>query len=98
MATAKPIGPALTHEAGVRMTAFGRGERYQVITGTAVGTIRFWDASILPLEEDVGRITLWVQVVTGFELDTDGSLNTLDLPTWQQRRRRLRQLGGPPSQ
>jgi hypothetical protein len=38
-----------------------------------------------------------VQVVTGMELDPTGGMNVLDAPTWQQRRRRLEELGGPPA-
>jgi hypothetical protein len=45
---------------------------------------------------EVERITLWTQVLTGMELDDHGAVQVLDGPTWQERRRRLEQLGGPP--
>jgi hypothetical protein len=42
------------------------------------------------------RITLWVQVLTGMELDRDGLFQMSDTTTWQQHCRRLQELGGPP--
>ena len=65
--------------------------------GTTVGAVTFWDASISPLEGDPERITLWVEVLTGFEFDSEGSLDVLDAQCWRQRRARLSKLGGPPS-
>jgi WD40 repeat protein len=50
----------------------------------------------VPIEGDVNRLTLWVQVVTGRELDVAGTLRELDAATWHERRRRLDELGGPP--
>ena len=85
--TAKPIGPVLVHEAGVRMVAFAGPS--QVLTGTSLGTMRTWQPSIWPMEEDVQRITLWLQVVTGMELDAEGTLHVLDAGNWQRRRQRL---------
>ena len=45
---------------------------------------------------DPERILLWTQVITGAELDEYGQVRILDANTWQQRRRRLQELGGPP--
>jgi WD40 repeat protein len=42
------------------------------------------------------RIELWAQVLTGMELDEGGFARALDADTWQQRRKRLAELGGPP--
>ncbi len=95
VATAKPIGPALTHEAGVRMATFSRDGSH-IRTGTALGTVRLWDASIWPVEGDPRRITLWIQVITGFEFGSEGTLIVLDAETWRQRRGQLEVLGGPP--
>jgi WD40 repeat protein/tRNA A-37 threonylcarbamoyl transferase component Bud32 len=49
-----------------------------------------------PLTAEAERITLWVQVATGLELDASGAVGVLDPGKWQQRRQRLEQLGGPP--
>jgi hypothetical protein len=35
-------------------------------------------------------------MVTGMELDEDGVFHVLDGASWQQRRQRLEELGGPP--
>ncbi len=67
-----------------------------VRTGTLTWTVRLWDAARAPIEGDVERITLWVQAMTGFELNAEGSLRELDGPRWRARRARLRELGGPP--
>ena len=44
----------------------------------------------------IRRIVLWAQVLTGMELDADGEVRTLDGREWQQRRKALEELGGPP--
>lgn len=85
---------AETVEAAVHMAAFaGNG---QVITGAADATIGSWDIQTSPLDGDAERITLWLQVATGFELDSKGSLSALDAESWKQRHALLAALGGPP--
>jgi hypothetical protein len=49
-----------------------------------------------PVQGSAERITLWVQVLTGMELDADGVPHDLDADTWKQRKQRLQELGGPP--
>ena len=39
---------------------------------------------------------LWTQVITGLEVDELTAAHVLDAATWQQRRQRLQELGGPP--
>ncbi len=94
VATAKAIGPALRHEAGIRMVAFTSDT--EVRTGTSTGTVRIWNPTIAPLEDDLERIKLWVQVRTGLELDADNKLRGFDAETWNRRRARLEELGGAP--
>jgi WD40 repeat protein len=95
--TGKPIGPPLpstgTEPAGAMTGAF-RLDGKVVLTGTRDGA-RLW-AVPAPAAGDAERITLWTQVLTGMELDADGSIRELDAATWQQRRQRLHELGGPP--
>ena len=95
--TAAPATPVTTpdYDTGVRMVAFAGNT--QVRTGTTTGVVRLWHATLSPLEGDVERITLWLQVTTGLELDAEGALNALDITTWKQRRGRLRALGGAPT-
>jgi WD40 repeat protein len=94
IATSRPIGPALRHPARVLMVAFANDT--EIRTGTATGTVRFWDAERTPIRGDVERIKMWVEVITGFELGDDGTLRALDGASWKERRDRLRKLGGPP--
>ena len=97
VATAKPIGPRLVHEAALRTAAFFAGGA-QIVTGTATGTTRFWAVSSTPMQGAVERIKVWLQVVTGMELDSEsGEVRVLEAKDWQQRRRSLRRLGGPPN-
>jgi WD40 repeat protein/tRNA A-37 threonylcarbamoyl transferase component Bud32 len=51
-----------------------------------------------PLPEGVKpeRVVLWAQVLTGLELNADGAIGALDAAAWQERRKHLEELGGPP--
>lgn len=66
----------------------------RVLTGGA-GKPRLWEFPP-PLEGSVDQIVLWVQVITGMELDESGAVRVLDLKEWHRRKRQLEQLGGPP--
>ncbi|MCI0456950.1 MAG: hypothetical protein L0Z62_08225 [Gemmataceae bacterium] len=48
------------------------------------------------MEGEPQRIALWVQVLTGMELDRDNVVHVLDARSWRERRERLDALGGPP--
>ncbi len=48
------------------------------------------------MQGDPERILLWTQVITGLELDDFGATRVLDAATWEKRRQRLQELGGPP--
>jgi hypothetical protein len=49
----------------------------------------------LTVEGEPERVARWAQVLTGMELDEGGYARALDADTWQQRRQRLAELGGP---
>lgn len=49
----------------------------------------------LPLEGSPERITLWLQTITGTELDAEGAIQALTADTWHERRGHLEKLGGP---
>jgi WD40 repeat protein/tRNA A-37 threonylcarbamoyl transferase component Bud32 len=93
-ATGKPIGPPLRHRGPVKLVTF-RPDGSTVQTAGCDRTARSWELPV-PVAGEVERIVLWVQVLTGLELDTDNVVEVLDPPTWQERRRRLEKLGGPP--
>ncbi len=65
-----------------------------VLTGSFDWTARLWPAPT-PLPGDPERILLWAQVITGMEAE-HGALRVLDARTWEECRRRLDKLGGPP--
>ena len=98
-ATARPLGktsgfPPLVHQGPVYAVAFSPDGK-TALTGSDDKTARLWNLPS-PVPGDVGRIRLWVQVLTGVELDEQGDYRVLDTATWQQRRDLLRRLGGPP--
>jgi hypothetical protein len=49
-----------------------------------------------PLGGEAERLVIWTQVVTGMTIDENRAVRLLDAKTWQDRRHRLEQLGGPP--
>jgi hypothetical protein len=49
----------------------------------------------VPAKDDPERIKLWIEVLTGTEMDDQGTLQALDFKTWKKLRERLKQLGGP---
>jgi WD40 repeat protein len=93
-ATGKPLGSPLQHHDGVRAVAFSPDGK-TVLTGSHDKTARLWHAP-RPIEGDPERILLRAQVITGLELDEYGDTRGLDAATWEQRRQRLQELGGPP--
>lgn len=89
--TGKPIGPPLRHGAEVAAVAFSPDGR-SVLTGSYDATARFW-----PLPDPVAgqpeKVRLWVQVLTGMELDSNNIIHNLDAAAWHQRRSRLQAYG-----
>jgi len=94
VATGKPLGPVLAHEGSVYAAAFSPDGK-TIVTGSDDSTARLWEVPT-PLEEKVQRLVLWTQVTTGLELDAKGVVHVLNAQTWNQKRRRLDELGGPP--
>jgi eukaryotic-like serine/threonine-protein kinase len=94
--TAKPLGPRLTHHGRVLAVAFGPDGRTLLTASREDKTVRVWDAPN-PVQGSKERVRLWVQVITGSELEPEqDAIQVLDTATWRERRRRLEELGGPP--
>jgi len=96
-ATRQPIGAPMPHPSvrgrgGLRVACSPDG---RFLLTHDMSTIRLWDVPA-PLPDDLPRLAAWVEAATGLELDEQGSIRTLDCDAWQERRRRLDQLGGPP--
>jgi WD40 repeat protein len=96
--TGQPIGPTLEHRVSTPpfwvYVAFSPDGRLLLTSGDW-DAARLWDAPA-PLPDDLPRLTAWVEAATGLELDERGAVHVLDRDAWQERRRRLVQLGGPP--
>jgi WD40 repeat protein/tRNA A-37 threonylcarbamoyl transferase component Bud32 len=93
-ATGTRIGPPLRHAGQVRSAAISP-DGHVLLTGGYDRAAHLWPVPA-PVEGDVERVMLWVQVLTGLELDDRGGARVLDNQTWLERRQRLQALGGPP--
>jgi len=61
------------------------------------GPAQIWSGLLVPIDGEVNRIVLWTQVISGLELDDKGVIRGLDVEAWRERRRKLDELGGPPT-
>jgi WD40 repeat protein/tetratricopeptide (TPR) repeat protein len=97
-ATGQLIGPPMPHASTVESwgphVAFSPDGRFLLATDSR--TTRLWETPA-PLPEDLPRLAAWVEAATGLKLDERGTVRVLDRDAWLERRRRLEQLGGPPS-
>lgn len=93
-ATGKPIGPSIQHGEAVPFVAF-TADGTRMLSCNIKGEFRSLEVPH-PLPGDVQRIRCWVEILTGMELDADGTIHDLNAEALQERRERLRELGGPP--
>jgi WD40 repeat protein len=94
-ATGKQLGPAIYHDNVVTAACY-RPDGKVLAAGGHDKTVRQWQAT-QSIQGEANRVVLWTQVATGTELDDQNQLRTLDATTWNERRRRLESLGGPPT-
>jgi WD40 repeat protein/serine/threonine protein kinase len=92
--TRKPISALLPHaNAPLALTLSNDGRH--LLTAGKDRSAQCWDMPI-PLEGDVERIRLWLQLITGLELDANGAPHGLDAAAWSRYHEELEALGGPP--
>ena len=89
IATGKPLGKPMPNEAATAGIAFSH-DGTKALAGRKVWTVP------KAISGEPKRLRLWVQVLTGFEIDPDGVVNVLDAAQWQERQGRLDKLGGRP--
>jgi WD40 repeat protein len=92
-ATHLPVGRPLTHEAEVVSITF-TSDGKSLLTGDQAGAVRRWPAA-RPLEGDVPRVRLWVEVMARKELDDAGAVRPINDKALMDRRQKLQELGGP---
>ncbi|MDB5310119.1 MAG: repeat-containing protein [Gemmataceae bacterium] len=94
VATGKPLGPPPGWGGGARPVAFSPDGRWLTV-GDVYGRITIW-APPAPIEGETGRIKLWVQTLTGLEIDDQGVIRSLAPDALAERRRQFDGQGGPP--
>jgi WD40 repeat protein len=93
-ATGKPIGMPFHHDSGVVAVAFtSTGDA--VLTKSEDGDVRRWEREAQASGADE-RFVLWAQIGIGAEIDSNGTVRGLDASAWNEKRNRLRGLGGVP--
>jgi WD40 repeat protein len=94
-ADGSPIGAPMTHQDWVWRVAFSPDGK-TIVTGSRDKTARLWRVP-QPISGSPRRISLWVEVVTGFTFDEESSqIRALSNDNWAKRRHELDALGGPP--
>jgi WD40 repeat protein/serine/threonine protein kinase len=90
--TFRPLGPPLVQRGEIAGVAF-LPDGGSFLTTVVDGTTRLWPIP-RPLEGDLDRITLRLQLRTGMQMDAGQGIARLDPQSWQARRRQLVALEG----
>jgi WD40 repeat protein/serine/threonine protein kinase len=89
----QPAGEPLRVLAPIHAASFSPAGR-ALVTGDRGGGLLLWR---VPAPRGGGeRLRLWIETTAGTELDATGALRLLGRQPWDERRRRLGQLGGEP--
>jgi WD40 repeat protein len=92
--TGKPVGKPVAFSGGFSNLVFSPdGNLFAAGPHPRISVFR----TPKPVQGLWKQVALWVQVLTGQELDADGEMHALDAATWQKRRQELYdRYGGPP--
>jgi WD40 repeat protein/tRNA A-37 threonylcarbamoyl transferase component Bud32 len=90
--TALPIGPPLRHPQLVNALTFG-GQPRELVTTDVQRQARFWELRE-PVAGSFQDVMLWVEVLTGLELDQKDTIRSLDDASCAERRWRLQNSKG----
>jgi WD40 repeat protein len=93
-ATGRPLAPPFRGGGGIKAAAFSPDGKAIFAAGWSLPTQR-WDVPV-PVAGPTARVRLWLQVLTGTEVDDAGTVRVLDAGAWQASRQQLAQRGGPP--
>jgi WD40 repeat protein/Flp pilus assembly protein TadD len=93
VATGQLIGPLLFHRGSVDAVAFSPDAK-TILSASWDEAARLWNTAELP--DDLPRLKVWVETLTGLELNEQSGIRVLDASAWTGRRLRLHQMGGPP--
>jgi hypothetical protein len=90
-----PLGPPLRHQGGVVAVAFSPDGR-TLLTASPDDPARLSEVPAA-VRGDLEQVVLWVQLLTGLELDPDDIERVLPGPVWRDRHRRSEQLAHAPA-
>jgi WD40 repeat protein len=90
-ATGKLLGPGFPHAEPVVFAAIAADRR--TLVTVSKDKLRLWPMPA-PVEGNVERLRLWVEVSAGLEMDDSGAVVELKTEAWQEHWQRLQKLGG----
>jgi WD40 repeat protein len=93
-ATGKQLGRSFVLPSWTRDMMFGPDARW-FVAACSDNIGRIWQTPT-PVVGTPEQIRLWLEVITGLELTPEGTTRFLNVAEWQERRERLKSLGGEP--
>jgi WD40 repeat protein len=94
VATGRPLGPPVPHQLEVGL-GFSPDGKSLFTVGPGEKAVRLRKV-LQPVPGEWERVALWVEAITGLEMDAMGEIHPLHPDTWRERSQHLREWGGPP--